>query len=56
MERQKRQGVRQSAGRSAAECDADRRDRDTDPVICDRTGWWKGTDHHGNEFRIYRCV
>ena len=46
----------ESAGRSPAECDADRRDRDTDPVICDRTGWWKGTDHHGNEFRIYRCV
>ena len=21
-----------------------------------RTGWLKGTNHHGNEFRIYRCV
>ena len=19
-------------------------------------GWWKGADHYGNQFRVYRCV
>lgn len=28
----------------------------TDPVVRDRTDRWKSSNHHGNEFRIYRCL
>ena len=37
-------------------CNVNCRNCYTDPVVRDRTDRWKSSNHHGNEFRIYRCL